>query len=33
MTGLEVVEVNVNIDDLYMPGNGDQDGDAPPRVS
>jgi uncharacterized alkaline shock family protein YloU len=33
MTGLDVVEVNVNIDDLYMPGDGDQDGDAPPRVS
>jgi uncharacterized alkaline shock family protein YloU len=33
MTGLDVVEVNVNVDDLYMPGNGDQDGDAPPRVS
>lgn len=34
MTGLDVVEVNVNVDDLYMPGNGDdQDGDAPARVS
>ncbi len=33
MTGLEVVEVNVNVDDLYMPGSGDQDGDAPVRVS
>jgi uncharacterized alkaline shock family protein YloU len=34
MTGLDVVEVNVNIDDLYMPGSGDnQDGDAPARVS
>jgi uncharacterized alkaline shock family protein YloU len=33
MTGLEVVEVNVNVDDLYMPGSGDQDGDAPARVS
>ena len=34
MTGLDVVEVNVNVDDLDMPGNGDdQDGDAPARVS
>ena len=33
MTGLEVVEVNVNVDDLYLPGSGDQDGDEPPRVS
>jgi uncharacterized alkaline shock family protein YloU len=37
MTGLEVVEVNVNVDDLYLPGSGDQDGDqdgdAPARVS
>lgn len=33
MTGLEVVEVNVNVDDLYLPDTGDQDGDAPPRVS
>lgn len=33
MTGLDVVEVNVNVDDLYLPGSGDQDGDAPPRVS
>jgi uncharacterized alkaline shock family protein YloU len=29
MTGLEVVEVNVNVDDLYLPGSDDQDGDAP----
>jgi uncharacterized alkaline shock family protein YloU len=32
MTGLDVVEVNVNVDDLYMPDSGDQD-DAPSRVS
>jgi uncharacterized alkaline shock family protein YloU len=33
MTGLEVVEVNVNVDDLYLPGSDDQDGDgdAPAR--
>jgi uncharacterized alkaline shock family protein YloU len=33
MTGLDVVEVNVNVDDLYLPGSDDQDGDAPARVS
>ena len=33
MTGLEVVEVNVNVDDLYLPGSDGQDGDAPARVS
>jgi uncharacterized alkaline shock family protein YloU len=32
MTGLDVVEVNINVDDLYLPGSGDQD-DAPTRVS
>jgi uncharacterized alkaline shock family protein YloU len=32
MTGLDVVEVNINVDDLYMPDSGDQD-DAPSRVS
>ncbi len=32
MTGLDVVEVNVNVDDLWMPGTDDQD-DAPSRVS
>lgn len=32
MTGLEVVEVNVNVDDLYLPG-GDQDEDSSSRVS
>ncbi len=33
MTGLEVVEVNVNVDDLYMPGSDDQSEDAASRVS
>ena len=33
MTGLEVVEVNVNVDDLYMPGSDGQDEDATSRVS
>jgi uncharacterized alkaline shock family protein YloU len=33
MTGLEVVEVNVSVDDLYMPDSGDQNGDASARVS
>jgi len=33
MTGLDVVEVNVTVDDLYFPGSGDEDGDAPSRVS
>ena len=32
MTGLEVVEVNVNVDDLYLPGSDDQDGRALARV-
>jgi uncharacterized alkaline shock family protein YloU len=32
MTGLEVVEVNVNVDDVYLPGD-DQDDDASSRVS
>ncbi len=32
MTGLDVVEVNVNVDDLWMPGTDDQD-DTPSRVS
>jgi uncharacterized alkaline shock family protein YloU len=32
MTGLDVVEINVNVDDLYLPDSGDQD-DAPSRVS
>jgi uncharacterized alkaline shock family protein YloU len=33
MTGLDVVEVNVNVDDLYMPGSDEQDEDAMSRVS
>jgi uncharacterized alkaline shock family protein YloU len=33
MTGLDVVEVNVTVDDLYLPGSGDGDGDAASRVS
>src|ERR1700722_8040628 len=32
MTGLDVVEVNINVDDLWMPGTDDQD-DSPSRVS
>lgn len=33
MTGLDVVEVNINVDDLYLPGEGDQQQDSPSRVS
>jgi uncharacterized alkaline shock family protein YloU len=33
MTGLDVVEVNVSVDDLWMPGTGDQQDDTPSRVS
>jgi uncharacterized alkaline shock family protein YloU len=33
MTGLDVVEVNVNVDDLYLPGSDDKDEDATSRVS
>jgi uncharacterized alkaline shock family protein YloU len=33
MTGLDVVEVNINVDDLYLPDSGDQNGDTPARVS
>ena len=34
MTGLDVVEVNVNVDDVYLPDDGDDDQqDAPSRVS
>ncbi|MEP7022437.1 MAG: Asp23/Gls24 family envelope stress response protein [Actinomycetota bacterium] len=33
MTGLEVVEVNINVDDLYMPADDAADQDAPSRVS
>ena len=32
MTGLRVVEVNIAVDDVYLPSDGDQDG-APSRVS
>lgn len=32
MTGLDVVEVNINVDDLYL-ANGDDQDDAPSRVS
>jgi uncharacterized alkaline shock family protein YloU len=32
MTGLEVVEVNVNVDDVYLPADDDQQ-DTPSRVS
>jgi uncharacterized alkaline shock family protein YloU len=33
MTGLDVVEVNINVDDLYLPGDDDQQQDSPSRVS
>jgi uncharacterized alkaline shock family protein YloU len=33
MTGLEVVEVNVSVDDLYLPGSQDEDESSPSRVS
>jgi uncharacterized alkaline shock family protein YloU len=33
MTGLDVVEVNINVDDLYLPGEDDQQQDSPSRVS
>ena len=33
MTGLQVVEVNVAVDDVYLPTPDDQDADAPSRVS
>jgi uncharacterized alkaline shock family protein YloU len=33
MTGLDVVEVNINVDDLYLPGEDDQQQDAQSRVS
>jgi uncharacterized alkaline shock family protein YloU len=32
MTGLDVVEVNINVDDLYLPGE-DEQPDAPSRVA
>ena len=33
MTGLQVVEVNVAVDDVYLPSPDDQDAAAPSRVS
>lgn len=33
MTGLDVVEVNINVDDLYLPGQDDQQQDSASRVS
>jgi uncharacterized alkaline shock family protein YloU len=33
MTGLDVVEVNINVDDLYLPGDDDQQQDSQSRVS
>jgi uncharacterized alkaline shock family protein YloU len=33
MTGLQVVEVNVNVDDLYLPGQDDGQQDSEARVS
>jgi uncharacterized alkaline shock family protein YloU len=33
MTGLDVVEVNISVDDLYLPGEDDQQQDSPSRVS
>src|ERR1700733_6298355 len=33
MTGLDVVEVNINVDDLWMPGEDDQQQDSQSRVS
>ena len=33
MTGLHVVEVNVAVDDVFVPGNGEDDQDTPSRVS
>ena len=32
MTGLRVVEVNIAVDDVYLPSDGDQDA-APTRVA
>jgi uncharacterized alkaline shock family protein YloU len=32
MTGLQVVEINVAVDDVYLPGNDDSQ-DTPSRVS
>jgi uncharacterized alkaline shock family protein YloU len=33
MTGLHVVEVNIAVDDVYLPTDGDQDTAAPSRVA
>ena len=33
MTGLRVVEVNIAVDDVYLPSDNDQDTQAPSRVS
>jgi uncharacterized alkaline shock family protein YloU len=33
MTGLRVVEVNIAVDDVYLPADGDQDTTTPTRVS
>ncbi len=33
MTGLRVVEVNIAVDDVYLPDDGDQQAAAPSRVS
>src|SRR3984957_17650654 len=33
MTGLDVVEVNINVDDIYLPGEDDQQQDSQSRVS
>jgi uncharacterized alkaline shock family protein YloU len=33
MTGLEAVEVNVSVDDLYLPGEDGQQQDSPSRVT
>lgn len=33
MTGLEVVEVNINVDDVYLPSDDSQQQDSPSRVS
>jgi len=32
MTGLEVVEVNIDVDDVHLPGDDDTDTNAPSRV-
>ena len=32
ITGLEVVEININVNDLYLPDDGDDTADTAPRV-